>query len=136
MADKVDQIHRRLVLERGTELGGLLDILGNRRKLIWLNFWSGLARGVGFFMGVTLIGALLLGALALAFNAAAGYMGFKDVTLEQAVKAVVRKFNEIEAIATEANEEVHTEAVHQQEMERLAPKEAPDPTNPEAPPPR
>lgn len=130
MADKVDAIHRRIVQERGIELGGLLDILGNRRKLMWLNFSAGVARGVGFFLGVTMIGALLLAGVAFAFNAAVGYMGFKDLTLEDAVKAAVRKFSEIEKIATEAQEEVKTEEVHRQEMDRLAPID-PDPLAPE-----
>jgi hypothetical protein len=126
MTEKIDEIHRRVVLERTTELSGLLEILGHRRRLMWLNFSAGLARGVGFFLGVTLIGALILGGIALAFNAAVGYMGFKDITLEQAVKATVAKFNEIEKLVGEAKEEVHTEAVQRAEMERLAPLE-PDP---------
>lgn len=131
----MDEIHQRFVRDRGGELFGMLEILGNRRKLMWINFNAGMARGVGFFMGVTLVGALLLAAIAFAFNAVVGYMGFKDITLEDAVKAAVRKFNEIEKIATEAEEEVKTEEVQRQEMDRLAPPE-PDPLNPQAEPPR
>ncbi len=46
--------------------GGFEDIVGHIRKpwqLMWVNFLLGLARGVGFFLGMTILGALILVAL-------------------------------------------------------------------------
>ena len=77
------------------ELSSLLEILGSSRKLLWVNFVAGLARGVGFFLGVTLVGALLIGILATLFDHAARTLGFKDITLKDAVRAAVVKFEEI-----------------------------------------
>ena len=107
--DKLEEIHRRLVRDRHAELYGMLEILGNRRRMMWLNFNAGLARGVGFFLGVTLIGALLLGGLALAFNWTVVRLGFADVTLEKAVRAAVRKFEEVQRIVDKTHEEVQAE---------------------------
>jgi len=107
--DKIEEIHRRMVRDRHSELYGVLDILGNRRRMMWLNFNAGLARGVGFFLGVTLIGALLLGGLALAFNWTVVRLGFADVTLEKAVRAAVRKFEEVQRIVDKTHEEVQAE---------------------------
>ena len=107
--DKLEEIHRRLVRDRHAELYGMLESLGNRRRMMWLNFNAGLARGVGFFLGVTLIGALLLGGLALAFNWAVVRLGFADVTLEKAVRAAVRKFEEVQRIVDQTHEEVQAE---------------------------
>jgi hypothetical protein len=80
---------------RALELSALLEILGSSRKLLWVNFLAGLARGVGFFLGVTLVGALLIGALATLFDHAARTLGFRDITLKDAVRAAVVKFEEI-----------------------------------------
>lgn len=80
---------------RALELSALLEILGSSRKLLWVNFLAGLARGVGFFLGVTLVGALLIGILATLFDHAARTLGFRDITLKDAVRAAVVKFEEI-----------------------------------------
>lgn len=122
LEEKVEDIHQRLVRDRSSELFGVLDILGNRRKLMWINFTAGMARGVGFFLGVSLIGALILGGLALAFNAAAGYLGFKDLTLEQAVRAAVLKFSEVQEIVTKTQEEVQAEHALHPELNQPAPE--------------
>lgn len=42
------------------DLGGYTGLLRSPRRLIWLNFLGGLARGFGFAVGATLLGALFL----------------------------------------------------------------------------
>ena len=125
---KIDELHERLVRDKHSELYGVLDILGNKRRLMWLNFLAGLARGVGFFLGVTLIGALLLAGVAFAFNRIAESMGFKDLTFEQAVRAAVVKFEEVQEIVQETEAEL-------QAGEAVPPPAQPAPGEPPAPPP-
>lgn len=105
LEEQIEEIHERLVRDRHSELYGVLDILGNRRRMMWLNFTAGIARGAGFFIGVTLVGALLLSGIALALNAAASHLGFKDWSLEQAVRAAVKKFQEVQQIVEKTREE-------------------------------
>lgn len=80
---------------RALEVTALLEILGSPRRLLWTNFLGGLARGVGFFLGVTLVGALVIGILATLFDHAAQTLGFRDITMKDAVRAAVVKFEEI-----------------------------------------
>jgi hypothetical protein len=103
--EQVEEIHERLVRDRHSELYGLLEILGNRRRMMWLNFTAGIARGAGFFLGVTLVGALMLSGIALALNAAASRLGYKDWSFEQAVRAAVKKFEEVQHIVEKTREE-------------------------------
>ena len=105
LEEQIEEIHERLVRDRHSELYGVLDILGNRRRMMWLNFTSGIARGAGFFIGVTMVGALLLSGVALAFNAAASKLGFKDLTFEQAVRSAVKKFEEVQSIVEKTKQE-------------------------------
>ncbi len=93
---RIEEIHRRVVLRGGSELTGMLDLLGNRRRVMWVNFLAGLARGVGFFLGVSLLGGVLLGLFALFFDKATETLGFKDLTVKQAVRAAYMKFDEIQ----------------------------------------
>jgi hypothetical protein len=37
-----------------------IELMNNTKKLIWKNFISGLSRGVGIAVGLTIIGALLI----------------------------------------------------------------------------
>ena len=105
LEEQIEEIHERLVRDRHSELYGVLDILGNRRRMMWLNFTAGMARGAGFFIGVTLVGALLISGIALAFNAAASRLGFKDLTFEQAVRSAVKKFEEVQSIVEKTKQE-------------------------------
>ncbi|MBM3984964.1 MAG: hypothetical protein FJ296_04620 [Planctomycetes bacterium] len=93
---------------RALELSALLEILGSSRKLMWVNFLAGLARGVGFFLGVTLVGALLIGILATLFDHAARTLGFRDITLKDAVRAAVVKFEEIRGEVESVQREIAT----------------------------
>ena len=123
LEEQIEEIHERLVRDRHSELYGLLDLVGNRRRMMWLNFTSGMARGAGFFIGVTMVGALLLSGAALAFNAAASRLGFKDLTLEQAVRAAVKKFDEVQQIVEKTKEE---EAAGTRIVDPNAPPAPPD----------
>jgi hypothetical protein len=127
LEEQVEEIHERLVRDRHSELYGLLEVLGNRRRMMWLNFTSGVARGAGFFIGVTMVGALLLSGIALAFNAAASHMGFKDLTLEQAVRAAVKKFDEVQHIVEKTKEEAAADARVREQTEGHP---QPDPSEP------
>jgi hypothetical protein len=93
---------------RALELSALLEILGSSRKLLWVNFLAGLSRGVGFFLGVTLVGALLIGVLATLFDHAAQTLGFRDITLKDAVRAAVVKFEEIRGEVESVQREIAT----------------------------
>ena len=53
-------------------LADFMTIVNNPWKSAWLNFLAGLARGVGFVIGFTVIGGLMLYALKRAFAHAAG----------------------------------------------------------------
>ncbi len=46
----------------------LSHLLSSRRRLMISNFALGLSRGIGFFIGLSLFGALLLGTIAFAFS--------------------------------------------------------------------
>ena len=43
------------------EFQDYLDLLGNNKRLLRVNFMAGLARGVGLFLGGGLVGTLILG---------------------------------------------------------------------------
>jgi hypothetical protein len=106
LEDRVKAIHAQLTGKISAEANGLLEILGSRRRLMWVNFLAGLARGVGFFLGVTLIGALVLALIGFFFNTAAERLGYKDITLESAVRKAVAQFTEIQKIVGEAKSEL------------------------------
>lgn len=46
----------------------LTHLLSSKRRLVLSNFALGLSRGIGFFIGLSLFGALLLGTVAFAFD--------------------------------------------------------------------
>jgi len=127
LEEQVEEIHERLVRDRHSELYGLLDLVGNRRRMMWLNFTSGVARGAGFFIGVTMVGALLLSGAALALNTAASRLGFKDWSFEQAVRTAVKKFEEVQRIVDKTQEEVRADERIHRASER---HEQPDPNAP------
>jgi hypothetical protein len=92
--------------------------------MLWINFLAGLARGVGFFLGVSLVGALLLGLLAVVFDQAARTLGFHDLTLRDAIRATVVKFEEIRSDV----EDVQAELAEKRAQSRsMSPAPAPPP---------
>lgn len=55
--EKLDDI--ALTLEK-TKINEYVDYINNRKRLIYLNFIQGIARGFGMAIGFTILGALLL----------------------------------------------------------------------------
>ena len=59
----VDQIQERMedltrYLEK-TRVAEYVEILGNPRRLLFVNFLAGMARGLGYAVGLTFLGALV-----------------------------------------------------------------------------
>jgi len=96
--------------QQASELAALSELLHSRWKLMWVNFLAGLARGVGFFLGASLVGALLLGMLATAFDTTAERLGFRDMTLKDLVRATVVKFEELRQDVKESEEDLKEKA--------------------------
>lgn len=55
--EKIDNI--ALALEK-TKINEYVDYINNRKRLIYINFIQGIARGFGMAIGFTLLGALFL----------------------------------------------------------------------------
>lgn len=53
MEDMVETMHKIGVAE-------YVEMLRHPRRLFWINFWSGVARGLGMAIGFTLLAALVL----------------------------------------------------------------------------
>ena len=95
---------------QASELAALSELLSSRWKLLWVNFLAGLARGVGFFLGASLVGALLLGLLATVFDTTAHRLGFPDMTLKDLVRATVVKFEELRQDVKESEQDLKEKA--------------------------
>ncbi len=54
---KIDEI--ALYLEK-TKITEYVDLINNRKRLLYVNFIQGLARGFGMAIGFTILGALIL----------------------------------------------------------------------------
>lgn len=54
---KIDDLN--YVLQKNKVLD-LIELLGNRKKLLIRNIWSGIAKGIGIGIGVTVITAILV----------------------------------------------------------------------------
>ncbi len=111
--------------QHALQVTALAEVLGSGRRLMWVNFLAGLARGVGFFLGATLVGGLLIGVMAILFDMAASTLGFKDLSLKDAVRAVVVKFEEIRQEVDKVQAELKAQ------RESAPPPEAPVPVEPE-----
>jgi Domain of unknown function (DUF5665) len=97
------------IARQAADLTALTELFASRRKLMWVNFVAGLARGVGFFLGVTLVGVLILGLLEVMFDKSAERLGFKDVTLKDLMRTAVVKFEEMRRDAEDAQVELKAE---------------------------
>ena len=95
---KVEEIHDRVVTKTQAEVNGLFEILGSYRRLLWINFLSGLSRGVGFFLGMTLIGGAIIGLGAYVLDKAAATMGIETFSTESIVRPIYGKYQEIKDI--------------------------------------
>ncbi len=105
LEDKVSELYDSYVTRSTAEINGMLEMLGSRKRLLWVNFLAGLSRGVGFFLGVTLIGGLLIGATALVLDKTAETLGLKDYTFTNMVKGLYGKFQEVQDVITELKDE-------------------------------
>ena len=103
--DRVSAIYDRFVTRTQADVVGLWEMLGSRRKLMWVNFLAGLSRGVGFFLGVTLIGGLVIGGAAFLLDKTAEVAGWKDITFARMVEGVYSKFKEVQAVITDMEED-------------------------------
>lgn len=94
-----DTVKARLV----ADLASLDDFLRSTRRLLITNFLAGLARGVGFLLGVTLVGGSVVWIAAVAFDKSMEALK-QDVNLDTVVEQVaeirsklIYAFSEIEA---------------------------------------
>jgi Domain of unknown function (DUF5665) len=104
-----DELETHAALQ-ASELAALSELLHSRWKMLWVNFLAGLARGVGFFLGASLVGALLLGMLATVFDTTAEKLGFTDMTLKDLVRATVVKFEELRQDVKESEADLKAKA--------------------------
>ena len=56
----IDRIERLAVNVEKLRLSEYLQYVSDTRRLIWVNFISGVARGFGFAVGFSLLGALFI----------------------------------------------------------------------------
>ncbi|MDO7786229.1 DUF5665 domain-containing protein [Desulforamulus aquiferis] len=57
LQDRIDQLAANM---EKMKLAEYVELLGNTKRLLWVNFISGIARGVGIAVGFTILGAILL----------------------------------------------------------------------------
>ncbi|MDD2586438.1 MAG: DUF5665 domain-containing protein [Syntrophomonadaceae bacterium] len=57
LSDKVDELSQNMERMR---LAEYVEMMGNRRRLLYINFLIGLARGFGTAIGFTILAALVL----------------------------------------------------------------------------
>ncbi|MCB9897534.1 MAG: hypothetical protein H6825_05990 [Planctomycetes bacterium] len=105
----VRELTERLAIQRSAEIHGLLEILGRKRKLFAINLLAGLARGVGFFLGITLVGGLVIGATAMAFDFVAETFGLHDVNFTSLMRRFAEKAVEAERVWEDVRAEQHDE---------------------------
>lgn len=108
LAQAVGELHERISAKTQSEVTGLFELLGSKRRLLFVNFMSGLARGAGFFLGVTLIGGLIIGGLAFFVNTTTAAIGMKDVTFQ----SLIRTFAEQAVEAQKVWEDVQQKESH------------------------
>lgn len=57
LINQIDNLNKNLLESNIIEIS---QLLGNRKKLLWVNLISGISRGIGIGIGVTLISAILV----------------------------------------------------------------------------
>ena len=64
MKEYEQNLIRRLIntLER-MELGRYVEYVSNRRRMVWMNLFYGMLRGLGFSLGFTVLGAIAVAIL-------------------------------------------------------------------------
>lgn len=123
VAERVRAVHERVVTTTTSEALALVELLGSTRRLAWVNFVAGLARGLGLFLGVSIVGAVLVGVSAFVFDKAFATLGLKDITLKSTVTSAYQKYVEIQDLIADAQKKVDTA---KREMQALpSPTDAP-----------
>ncbi len=64
LSDRLDQFARYM---EKMKLAEYVDLLHDTRRLLWVNFVAGVARGVGMAVGFSLLGAVIIYVLTRAF---------------------------------------------------------------------
>jgi len=85
----IEEIKNLLLVRRTSEALDLVDLLRSKRRLMTTNFLLGLFRGIGFFLGVTIVGALILGMVALTFSWIESLLGLEEGTAKSYLQDVV-----------------------------------------------
>jgi hypothetical protein len=85
----IEEIKNLLLVRRTSEALDLVDLLRSKRRLMTTNFILGLFRGIGFFLGVTIVGALILGMVALTFSWIESILGLEEGTAKSYLQEVV-----------------------------------------------
>lgn len=57
LINQIDNLNKNLLESNIIEIS---QLLGNRKRLLWVNLISGISRGIGIGIGVTLISAILV----------------------------------------------------------------------------
>lgn len=57
LQDRLDQLATNM---EKMKLAEYVELLGDTKRLLWVNFISGIARGLGIAVGFTILGAVLL----------------------------------------------------------------------------
>jgi hypothetical protein len=105
LAERVGALHDRIAVQTRSEVEGLFEILGSKRRLLFVNFMSGLARGAGFFLGVTLVGGLLIGGLAFFVDTTTAAMGMEEVTFRSLMRTFAEEAIEAKKVWEDVNRE-------------------------------
>jgi hypothetical protein len=105
LAHRVGELHERIATQTSADVNGLYQILGSKRRLLFVNFMAGLARGAGFFLGVTLIGGLIIGSFGYFFDATARLVGLDDVTFRGLVRTFAEEAIEAKKVWEDVNQD-------------------------------
>jgi hypothetical protein len=85
----VEEIKNLLLARRTSEALDLIDLLRSKRRLMTTNFVLGLFRGIGLFLGLTIVGALILGILAFTFSWIESLVGVEEGTTRDLLQKLV-----------------------------------------------
>jgi len=95
LTKQVEEVKSLLLIKRTTEALDLLDLLRSKRRLILANFLIGLFRGIGLFLGMTIVGALLLGIVVFVTSRAESILGLEKGSVEKAYRNIIERGEEL-----------------------------------------
>jgi hypothetical protein len=98
LAEKLDRQSEKLkdalLVRRSAELTDFVALLGSKRRLASVNFLIGLARGVGLFLGFSLLGAVLVAIVAFAVDWTASTFE-SSYTTRSMVRSLMAKYSDV-----------------------------------------